>query len=457
MSGLGNYKIRRILPAGQFHIGSAVQNQGVSGFGINATGPDGGQIIPDLNNPCNPTQVDVTSPYGNLLELRENPAVVLSNCAQSLWHIKSAGSLESARGYALQTNTPVTLQFQGTVHNGNITYSGLGRQSGTIDQYNGTQTRGWHLVSNPYPSPIRLTNGSLGPDFDNAVYLLNNGTFIPVALNINDAVIASGQGFQIRKTVTGGIADFTLNNGFREDGNPVFYSNSNSPNSFVRIFLQQANLSSEALIYFEDGATADFDPQYDANCLQGRPDVSLLYTISGDQQRLAFDARTSLNLIQQQSIPLGIYDADAGNYTLNFNQLVNVDAIVQLEDLKTGVTQPIQQGDLYSFVTQDGDLQERFILHFSYQNISGTKEPVEISSGVMPNPAYDFIVLKGDISSGASWTIGDLSGRIIRTGNYPAAGAGQKIDIRDLEAGAYYLYINGKPDSGNLFIKHNAP
>src|SRR5690606_27881122 len=99
LAGTGVYNVARAIPGGTSFVSSPVNNIPVSGFGVTPTGPDGGQVVPNQQNPCNPNSVDASSPYGNILELRENPASVLNGCAQSLWHVKSSGTLENGRGY----------------------------------------------------------------------------------------------------------------------------------------------------------------------------------------------------------------------------------------------------------------------------------------------------------------------------------------------------------------------
>ena len=202
LAGTGTYVVQRDITAGQRFIGSPINNHSVNGFGILPSGTNGGQIIP-VQSPapdrCNANNIDANSPYGNIMELIEN-AVVIDNCAQSLWHVKATGNLTNARGYAVNATANTTLAFTGTVNNDDRNYGPLGRQAGSLDQWNGnnTTTRGWHLVSNPYPSPITFTNGSLGADFDNQIQLFDGSSFTPFTLNSGSVTVAVGQGFQIR-------------------------------------------------------------------------------------------------------------------------------------------------------------------------------------------------------------------------------------------------------------------
>ena len=140
LAGSGTYNVQCAVPANVKFIGSPINNETVNGFGISPTGTNGGQVKPSPSNPCNPDSVAHNSPYGNLMEIREN-ATVLNNCVQSLWHVKSSGTLTNGRGYSL-SSPATTLNFSGTVNNGTVIYAGLTRQSGNILDSDGS-TRQW--------------------------------------------------------------------------------------------------------------------------------------------------------------------------------------------------------------------------------------------------------------------------------------------------------------------------
>ncbi|MFN4124028.1 MAG: GEVED domain-containing protein, partial [Flavobacteriales bacterium] len=135
-AGTGTYNIRRHFPGasnnGYRYVGSPIADIAANGIsGIPADGPDGAQIIPLAG--CSPTAVAPNSPNGRILELRENPATVIAGCAQSLWHVKSAGTLENGRGYAMRVWGGTTATFSGAqINNGNVTFAGLTRQADSL-------------------------------------------------------------------------------------------------------------------------------------------------------------------------------------------------------------------------------------------------------------------------------------------------------------------------------------
>jgi uncharacterized delta-60 repeat protein len=454
--GSGNYNVKRAIPAGQHFFGSPIQNQNTSSIGINATGTNGAQVIPiQAPSPyrCNADSVALNSPIGNIMEITEN-AIPIDNCAQSLWSVKSAGNYTNAKGYAVNASTPTTLNFNGTINNGTVTYAGLTRQAGLIDQWSGPSTRGWHLVSNPYPSPIRLTNGALGSGFDNAVYLFNGTNFNAVSLNVSDAVIAVGQGFQIRKSSVGGTSNFTLNNGFREAGNPTFFSQNASITQYLNLVLTGNNQQKAALIYFNENATTAFDAQYDANCLFGLPTNSLIYTTEQNGELLSIDARPGLNSLPQQTIPVGIYDGIPGNFQLSFEGVGTLAQTVYLEDLKLNTIQQISDATNYPFTTIIGDTRDRFLLHL-FGNPTLIKEEKLSEIKLFPNPTKDLttLVFNGE-NNYHNLDVVDLSGRVVLSKPINSSNNTLTLNTEMLNTGVYFVKLIGETQATLKLLKY---
>lgn len=399
LSGSGTFTVDRHIPGGVSFISSPINNETVNGFGISPTGSNGGQVIPNTSNPCNPDSIDITSDYGNLLELRENPISVLSNCAQSLWFVKSTGTLTNGRGYSLN-NPSTTLTFGGTVNNGTVSYQNLTRQSGTIDQQDGsTSTRGWHLVGNPYPSPITLVGADLtSMGFDAQIQRYNDATGNWIS---NDPLISVtlpvGQGFQIRKTTVGGTADFELDNSFRTINSPdPFYRQQAPREHYLTMTLDNGSMADESMIYFYDGATDGFDALYDANRLMGKITNPHLYTVA-DDERLSYNAYALMQPEETKTVPVGVHSGVYGQFTLTFNDLNTLNAVVILEDTKLGTFTELTDGYVYTFTTVAGDANERFLLHFA-QNKEEQPVGIDIITQedikLYPNPTSDNLTIE---------------------------------------------------------------
>ncbi len=455
LAGSGTYIVERAITAGQRFIGSPIESHSVNGFGIAPSGTNGGQIIP-VTNPlyrCNVDSVSATSPYGNILELIENAAVI-DNCAQSLWHVKSTGNLTDARGYAVNAAANTTLTFTGTVNNDDKTYGPLGRQTGSLDQWNGnnTTTRGWHLVSNPYPSPITFTNGSLGGSFDNQIQLFDGSSFTPFTLNSGPVTVAVGQGFQIRVATEGGSGTFSVNNNMRVAGNPTFYRQQSPFSQYVDITLSNSQYSDKSTVYFEDDATTAFDSKYDANRLFGAKHIPLLYTKETNGEYLAYNALPLLEAGNTQTVPVGIYDGSTpGEFTLSFDGITTLNATVMLEDLKLNTLQQVTEGSTYTFTTEAGDSRDRFLLHFEANLATGiafsTKEGVRL----FPNPTTGETNLILNENHGYSKAvIVDISGRMVQTYELNKTNTKETLNTASLNNGIYFIQLTGSNSNQTL-------
>ncbi len=146
----GNLRVQRYVSGigGIRYIGSAVNTANLTELSeLSLYGPNMGQIVP-LSN-CNPNAIDQSSPYGNMFEWHEEGSWLVSGCLQSGWFVRSSGNMTNARGYAARTGG--TFEIGGGVGNtseiSTVSYSGLSNTNSTGN--------GWHLVSNPFPSPMQ--------------------------------------------------------------------------------------------------------------------------------------------------------------------------------------------------------------------------------------------------------------------------------------------------------------
>jgi hypothetical protein len=457
LAGTGTYSVRRTIngPAGSRFIGSPINNRAVSGIGVTANGTNGAQVQPIISN-CHPDSISSTSPYGNIMELRED-ATPIDNCAHSLWHVKSAGSFTNGRGYAVVANGGgQNLTFNGTVNNEPISYNNLGRQAGTIGlpyvapAPQQTSTRGWHLVSNPFPSPINLKGSDLtAMGFDAQLQLWqttggSRGSWVsPDPLDPAGVDIAVAQGFQIRVASVGGSANFTLNNSYRIPGNPTFYKNG-PRQQYLNVTLTTASDTDQTMVYFYPNATDNFDPELEANKLAGSWSVPYLYTIAEDQ-KMRYNAYDFLTPGATKSVPMGFHSATADNFTLTFKDVSTLnDVTVTLEDKKQNTFIPISEGSTYSFSKVMGDDNNRFVLHFNKAAIISGIKAADNSVSLFPNPTTGTLNLLLSENHGFNQiNVYDVSGKVVLLSAVSETDRNKILDVSNLPSGIYHLKLVG--------------
>jgi uncharacterized delta-60 repeat protein len=459
LAGTGTFSVRRNLPtANRFHyIGSPVNNVAVNAFGIAPTSANGAangsQLVPQTS--CNPNALELGSPWCNLIELVED-ATPLSNCSQSLWHVKSAGNLTNGRGYAAMAYGASTtnLSFNGQINNGNILYDNLTSTSGTIlDPLSGNINRGWHLVSNPYPSPISMGAGNsvlTNQGFASQVQVWNAaaGSWIPSTSN---SLIPVGQGFQIRNFNTGAPLGLEFNNNLRTISTATFYE---LPwEQFLTVTMENNQHNMQTVIFFHEEATDGYDYTLEANRLFGDMEVPVIYTLAGSEtEKMAFNGYAPL-YNESKTVVMGVYDGSTpGSFTLRFqdmNTLPNISAT--LEDTKLNTFTPITEGFVYNFTTVAGDDRNRFRVHFSMLEDAFIGTQTQNLFSVFPNPTDDRMNISfSDASQVYTISLRDLSGKTLLSTLVNEGTQNMQVDAQGFASGVYLLEVRSASGERNV-------
>jgi|GEM_PF-645882 len=354
-------------------------------------------------------------------------------------------SLGTAVGYSVQT-APTTFSFTGTLRSGNVTTAGLTRGSDA--------NAGWHCVGNPYASTLdwSVLTGSLSSNIASSMYVFESsgpyaGTYRAYVNGVGNPLIASSQAFFVRSLTTGQAPTITFVNGARTAGAATVSRGSADQRPQVALTLRAASgQQDETTLYWENGATAATDAQYDAWKLLN-PGQAQLWTEAGTE-------RLSINGLPLPStasvrIPLSFDLPQAGSYTLQPTTLANLPASwsLQLEDRLLGTTQPLSaQRNIAFQASTAGTLQGRFVLV-----LNPTQAPLAtaigqlaLGLGLYPNPAHGSAQVSLPAVPGASQatlTLVDALGRVVRRQSVglSAAGALTAIDLSSLAPGVYAL------------------
>jgi fibronectin-binding autotransporter adhesin len=297
-------------------------------------------------------------------------------------------SMEEMRGYALNTSSGVTLNFSGdgsSLNTGSksiaVTKTGMG---GGV---NGEGGNGWHLVGNPYPSPIdwnAIAAGlPAGVSHTVAFYYPTNqwaggfGFYHPIAgpsgAYPHNRYIPSSQSFYLNTTSN---ATVTLNNSYRTVssaamGTSFYKKTEKTPNTNPIVRLSgiyngpNSGYKDETVVFFNEIATTTFNYQTDAQKFMNTdPTIPNIYTIK-DNRNLAINGLPEItdNLI----VPIGFDVQLEGDYSINAKEIGNIDPAttnVYLEDLAKNVSQDLIVNPNYNFKVNPVDKGGRFFLRF---------------------------------------------------------------------------------------------
>jgi hypothetical protein len=324
--------------------------------------------------------------------LATSPATGMSDFDKG-WFSPSgpADALVPGRGYTVNLGAGQTLSFRGRLNNGAVLPGVMPR---------GSQAEaGWHLLGNPYPSPISWSQVFAGSiNLENAVHVYKSsgqysGTYASyvngVGTNGGSNVIPMGQGFFVRATA-GSVGRTTMTNAARLDTyqNPALQRGTETRPLLALELRSSAGQRDEAVVYAQAGATAGFDAAYDAPKLLagGMPALS---TPAGTED-LAINALPDLGGAPLV-LPLTVRVPAAGTYSLGATALLNlpVGCRVALRDAQTGTLTLLTPQAAYSFTAAAAaTVTGRFSLLINAdQALAAAPAALAAQVSVYPNPA----------------------------------------------------------------------
>ena len=359
-------------------------------------------------------------------------------------------------GYTVNIGAGNVVDLTGTLNNGELSRSNLTR--------NDLAQSGWQLLGNPYPSPIDFaqTTGVTRTNMDDAIYVYQStGQYVGQyrsyvnGMPTGNFQLSAMQGFFARVTTPGTPGSFGLNNNVRVTSfapQPSFNRSTADTRPQVKLRLQSSSpLIDETTVYFEQGATAAFDPHFDAYKLPNSTGLNLSSIINGDI--LSVNGLMPL-AATPVTVPLNIGLPVAGTYTLNAMELLNFGGSAQvfLLDTQTGARINLSQQPQYTFTTQATSLPGRFSLYFS-----SASSPLAVKASALadmvqlyPNPAHGSFTLLLPAEMGRTPVIAQLYnqlGQVVakRVLSVTAAGASAQFEVAGFAPGVYSLRLTGGP------------
>ena len=360
---------------------------------------------------------DPESGFPHFYRYEENRRVDSLDLDATGWeaYIEPTNTLNVSEGYALNFGTssaPQTIELIGEVNNGSIS-------SGQLENNHREYTKGFHLVGNPYPSPIdwNAANGWTRDNIDDGIYFFTasddnqyTGTYTAFVNDIStgdsnvdgssENIIPSMQGFFIKVSdsdtqdlITG---SFGMDNRVRTNNfNQEFYrSQITDQKSLLRLEagFKGANRKDAMVIYFSSYATPNFEKEMDAHKLMNTdPAVPSFYNITTDKKELAINAIPFPESRSYKKIPLGIKADQNGPMQINLASIENLSPNfnVYLIDHTKSIGQNLSRDPEYTFNIKAGTHNSRFELMFSEEEVP--------SPAIAFNEPFDVKVENGNV------------------------------------------------------------
>ncbi len=280
--------------------------------------------------------------------------------------------------YAWSSTSAADVQFEGTLNSGDLPVSWL---TYTPQGYTGQD--GWNLAGNPYPSGLKWDNTWSQTNLDPTVYVndfAGSGNWIFYNYNSTTGNTLPGgeipptQGFYV--VANAASPSMIIPNSARVHTDNDFYKDGeiNKDVFTIKITGDANSYYDKITIGINSDATDNFDSQFDVYKLMGLEEAPQLYTYR-EENKLAVDQFSEFS--GNKLIPLGIKTGAPAEYTFHIENLeyFNQDIEVYLEDKVNGTLINVRENPEYTFSTEDGTDESRFVLHLKAGSV-GTDENI---------------------------------------------------------------------------------
>jgi len=318
-------------------------------------------------------------------------------------------------------NTSKTITFTGQFNTGSFTDTNLTR---VID--------GFNFVGNPYPSVIDwdATNGWTKTNLENAVYVWNpelnggQGNYMSyingVSTNGGSRFIPASQGFLVKVSSGNTKGSISINNTARVANNTAYRASSVN-GELIILKSSCGQFSDETAIRFINGATENFDIEYDATKLfVTNFEGSSFYTKSGNEY-LSVNALPEITANADVELFSKVYTNSMVTITVNTEHFDESFDIL-LEDRLIGKTFSIK-GQSYTYSASLSDPDNRFVLHllpiqsvFNHEineSSSGMNDKDDNKLSIYKTSQNTIFIKTGNQLTGASVYIYDVNGRLL--------------------------------------------
>jgi len=350
------------------------------------------------------------------------------------------------RGYTVNIPASAVVSFTGALVNADFSLPGLTRGSDAQS--------GWQLVGNPYASVIDMAvvmPASTG--LDGAAYVYQStgqyvGTYQPYVNGVGTGqYVAPAQGFFVRTASSAVPGVLNVPNAARS-ANTTATMQRTAVDTRPQVHLDLVSAATQqrdaAYVYFETGASAAFDKNFDAAKL---PAAGVPYlAVAASAEPLAVSGLAPLGTADVV-LPLTVGVPSTGTYTLEAAQLLNlpVGKFAYLRDAQTGAVVDLAQQPSYRFAMNAAFTGPRFSLLFTGNRVLASA-PASLSAqvAVYPNPARGQVLVEVPAAlrqQALALTLVNALGQTVKTATLPADSQARALPLAGVAAGVYSLRL----------------
>ena len=271
----------------------------------------------------------------------------------------------SLQGYSLYYTAPVNFAF----------YGGYNHTASYSLNFTSNSAQNYELVGNPYPSDVDWTLFS-NTHINGAIYYWNSATNAYLSYvfgsgtNTATQYVPAMQGFWVQTDGSGSAATVSVNNSARVTLVSALYRVADAPSPFSALSLKAASgsYSDELVVRFMQGATTNFDGQFDAVKFMNADSTPSFYSVLADTNY----SINSLPDTFSYTIPLNFVPTFNGAYTISASPSDSSYTYVLVDTLQN-ISQDLRVNPNYTFASSTTDNTARFYLRA--EQIAGPPAP----------------------------------------------------------------------------------
>jgi len=272
------------------------------------------------------------------------------------WNSSFESKFADGVGYLVAYQTNQTKTFSGAPSTSNISKSSLSYTAGNSNS-------GWNLLGNPFTSALiwNQNNWALNK-IDGVAKIWNESTatYTDVA---QGEIIPVTQGFMVHVSDDPGTGgSLTINADDRTHNDQNWYKSSEVNKIKITAYDTENNTAQESIIRINANATSGFDTDHDSRFLLGYGPQ--FYSVIAEAN---LSTNSIPGITSSVTIPFSFIKNNSSTFYIEAEGIDNLEPheTVYLTDTKTNHTQILNDEPRYDFISEEGDIAERFIIHFS--------------------------------------------------------------------------------------------
>ena len=266
------------------------------------------------------------------------------------------------KGYMAAYDAEGTKEFIGSLNESDVSISGLAINSGS-----------WHLLGNPFASALTWDATWTTSNIAGTIQIWNESgqSYSSIAANPG-GVIPATNGFMVQ--VSTGTGSLTIPKSKRAHNEQAFYKRADFP--YIKLKANNVDSPSfqETQLLFNPESTTGYEMEYDGDFLPGY--APLFYScINGNPMAV----NSMPNVLETMSVPLTFIKNEGIDFSIEMYEIENMEMDVWLLDTKLNHDHNLSDSPVYYFASEEGDIPERFVVHFSPLSINFNQLPEQLN------------------------------------------------------------------------------